>query len=553
MLRHHGDRWMRLDPRWAHPYVPHVVWTYDDEYRWKHPVIPEIYALDLYARIGGRGRSPIPGVTDGGGTGELYSGFEPTLYAAPTAQGTGSGTSEANAMEIMEALDTITAPGVLGLLNGIYETAYVGVSAFSALFMPTNSGSSGNQIRICSKYPALYLDTPGSNSNRSEFRQTGYTIGTNAVDPTIGTGPNRDYIEWWGVYLDQDYAPSAPSKGTIIVGNSSVGCRVEQIVCRQVFRAANDNYDTIFAHSTDDAVFRNNRFLEGGELNVGAPGATAGGYAGQNVATITLYGCKTFSIDHNDFIRNNRAIFVKGSNTDESETEPYNDGVIEYNYFEGCKTDCVDMNESNVSRSVIVRYNLSVDCMGFLTVDNPGSMLLITKNVTAYFNTVINSFDAHGVGVTSLYPYGGIRCDLQMNVSVWRDNIVYNDLTTPTNAHFHNLGGSGPTPAGNFDTTGFTPSDSLDRNCYYQANGTRQWKSKNTTYNTLAAWVSACQADVPGQEANSTNLNPLFTNVGAGDYTLSGSSPCLGTGTGGANMGCFQPGMTRADIGCIAA
>lgn len=543
MLRHHNDHWMRLVPNWGEPPVRTQNGRVRPTVGWGHPVVPQIMALDLHAHVGGRGRSPIPGVASGGA---LYYGFTPTRYAAPTAQGNGSGSSEENAQEILAALAAITQDDILGLLPGIYTRAYLGVTPYGALFAPTNSGSNGHPIRICAKYTAIYLDTPGSNANRSEFRQTGYTIGTDAVDPTIGVGTN-DYIEWYGIYLDQDHAPSAPSKGTIVVGNQNTHCRLEGIVCRQVHRTHNDNYDTVFAADTNFLTIKYCRFLEGGELLLGA-------IAGNNVASITFYNAKNYHVSYCDFVNNNTGIFVKGSNLDGGETEYYNDGVTEYCYFEGMKRTCFNMNQSNgnFGRTSIARYNLCVDSLLFAYQDDSGGELVPSRNFEIYHNTIINPADAYGTATTGMYA-GGFRGDLQIQDGVWRDNIIA-WLIAPSNTtpYFFNLGGVGAPPVETFDTTGFSATD-LDRNCYYLVSGTQRWVTNGTTYTSLANWKSAVQAEVANQEANSIESNPSFVDAGNGDYRLSGGSPCEGTGTGGANMGCFQPGMTRADIGCPVA
>jgi hypothetical protein len=202
---------------------------------------------------------------------------------------------------------------------------------------------------------------------------------------------------------------------------------------------------------------------------------------------------------------------------------------------------CIPMNTSTEGVGVIVRYNLAVRCSQFMQL-NGTTGPAAEKNFECYNNTVVDPGDYFADG--TYYP-AGLNNDYQANVATWYNNIVA-FLSAPDDQVYHvNLGGSEPSPTATFDTTTYT---TFDYNCYYQVSGTQRWVTNGITYNTFAAWEAAVQADVAGQEDNSITSNPSFTNAGADDYTLAGGSPCLATGQGGVNMGCYLTGSEEIGV-----
>lgn len=98
-----------------------------------------------------------------------------------------------------------------------------------------------------------------------------------------------------------------------------------------------------------------------------------------------------------------------------------------------------------------------------------------------------------------------------------------------------------------------TAVDVCDRNCYQQ--GSESFNASlmdfddggniDTSYGSFAAWQGA------GFDANSIVDDPEFvaTGSGAAYYKLGGSSPCLGAGVGGVNIGAYSSAGQTEQIG----
>ena len=65
----------------------------------------------------------------------------------------------------------------------------------------------------------------------------------------------------------------------------------------------------------------------------------------------------------------------------------------------------------------------------------------------------------------------------------------------------------------------------FNNNIFYRSGGGLKIRYASKVYTTLAAW----QAGEPGQAANCTESNPLFTNGDANDFTLQAGSPAIDT------------------------
>jgi hypothetical protein len=99
---------------------------------------------------------------------------------------------------------------------------------------------------------------------------------------------------------------------------------------------------------------------------------------------------------------------------------------------------------------------------------------------------------------------------------------------------------------------GLTSGDvaACDFNCYYPTNGnfTAMWALSGTAQNTLANWRTASGFDTNGINTNPTFSSSIVSGAGPTQFQLGGGSPCIGTGTGGANMGAWDGVVTQ--IGC---
>ena len=193
----------------------------------------------------GRRRYLVPVVQSGS---SLFSGFTPTIYAAPADVGSGDGSSEANAMDLATALTNVTAGGIVGLIPGDYTITPPSPSDYTPAFQPTNSGSSGNPIRIVAKYPAAA--NYGSTSLYSSLSH-----GRTAVpgNPTFGSR-GKDFVEWIGVFVDE-VASYSTDNGGIGGISESQGCAITHCVIRgDASLAGGSLHSAIRVNGTDAGV-----------------------------------------------------------------------------------------------------------------------------------------------------------------------------------------------------------------------------------------------------------------------------------------------------------
>lgn len=524
MLQYNDDRWMKSDVGWGHPTVPQITdrWMKSD-IGWGHPTVPQIMALDLFARVGGLGRSPIPGAEEGSG-GQLWSGFTPNKFAYVTNLGTGSGNSEANAQEIFAALAGLGPDDILGLLPGIYASTATSSDRYQPVFAPANTGTSGHPIRICAKYPAAYMAEPSTDSNRSEFRITGTSVPpySGGVDTSVclGAREGHDYIEWYGVYSDQVESPPWPSGGTWGACNDTSNLRFEDCAGDMHVWDHGENYPMIFASNSLNLTVKNCRFRYGNDYGFGA------------MPVITMYGCRGFLFSHCHLYQTHGGFFCKGDVSGSIR----NDGVVEYCLFVEVRNSCLEVNVATHTPGAypILRFCLTINCGMSIDVDDAGTADPTVKRFRCYNNTFIGPSHPTGAGI---FPAFLRNQSVQISEAEWYNNICYsnNDTHTP---YFFNVSGHLASDT-TLDTTGFTV---LNNNCYRKTTGTPRWSTNGTTYTSLSAWKTAVQAEMPTQETASIDDDPEFEDVGSGNYRLQSSSPCVGTGIGGVNMGCYLTG-----------
>lgn len=474
-----------------------------------------------------------PFTSGSAGAGALYSGFTPTIYADTVDRGNGSGSSEANAMDLTTALATVTAGGIVGILPGVHVKAYdSGLDSLSSLFMPTNSGSAGNPIVVCCKYPAAYLSTPASNGNRTEFQYTGGVVATDTTNATVGVDSGNTHTAWYGFYIDQADAPAKPSHGTLQAFSCSDVTFAEFYVDqRDPDGYGGDNMNVLFAQDTPNLVVENFKIVSDHVA------------VGHNWACITFYGCPDFIIRHGYIEDAETAIFAKAYGGDGT---VHNNGVIEYCWFERVGNPLL-MNASGhttESRRIEVRNCIAVKPGKFVVVDNTTGSPTVegweTKNVWVYNCTIVNPENSLSGG---FYPTGFLA-EYAVDDARWYNNIVAYLVDPSGDDYFVNLGGSGAPPSEAFDTTNFSR---LDYNCYYKPSGTSRWFTNGSGFTSFAAWEASVQGDVAGQEDHSITSDPNFVNAGAGNYRIV-SGPCFGTGFGGINMGAYVSGAEEIGV-----
>lgn len=187
---------------------------------------------------------------------------------------------------------------------------------------------------------------------------------------------------------------------------------------------------------------------------------------------------------------------------------------------------------NTVMTNPICRYNTVSNCQG------GGITFINSTNGKIYGNTVNGwsiSHNAAGVGldvatgtmVANNTAYGAVHSYLGFQA------IEGSTSTTFKNNIFTILAG-----AGNDVVQVSADSQSgttLDYNLYFPTTSIG-WIWGSTEYN-WAGWKTNS-----GQDAHSLNADPLFTNAGAGDFTLQSGSPCI-------NAGAVITGITDGYLG----
>lgn len=439
------------------------------------------------------------------GSSLLYYGYTPTIYAAPADVGTGDGSSEANAMDLMTALVDMSPGDIVGLIPGTYSDTGSETSN-DPIFKVTDSGTALNPIIVVAKYPAVY--NYGTPANLSEIRSSNPTAPSPTIPyntPVIGA-VGADYVRFIGLYANMAYAPPRPSNGTFLMQESD-HCWFEACVVDQIQLPDTDNFNALFMRGSNNAVVRNCRF--------------SGGYDGtgstnHNASAITTYGCLDMLIEHNEFPDANGGIFVKGSHF----ASIGNSGDIRYNVATDCSQSLCEVAVVEPSSAgVDVYQNLSIRCRQGVVFD--ASAAAWCTDTRVYNNTLVDA----------------VQACVQMDATTALTNCTVKDnviaFTASSSAKAISSAGS------------ITPVD-CNYNLLSEAGGSFQGDNNGSTYTGLTGptgWQTGS-----GEDANSTEESPGFTNVGADNYRRAGADTSSSTG---GKRGCYITGTE--EIGVEAA
>jgi hypothetical protein len=463
-------------------------------------------------QTGGQTNTGGTGGTGGGQGGELFSGFTPTLFAAPTDLGTGDCSSEANACDLAQALSMVTAGGVVGILPGVYSGP---ANGNAPIFGVTSSGTEDAPIRIAAKYPALYNHT--TPELLSDFRNDAPFIGDVNLceDEWINNSPvygvlAQDHVHTYGLYANQQYAPPRPSHGTFKIEDCT-GCLFAEFVVDQIPTPECDNFNALFAPSTDGLIVRD-ALIRGGS---GEPGIN------HNSCAITTYGTLDFLFEYLTFESVHCGIFIKGSANGNTRG---NSGTIRYSKSTNAGRNFIEIavvraeNEVGDNR-IVITENLSVNDG---EVAGGYSFGCIATGESCMYTDFTNNTSVAGASGGGWYFNSQVMEDM-----VFRDNVVAFTASNP--GHPINLEGDG----------GATRFSELNYNLYYEEGQTPVYAQLGMTYQGIASWRNAVGG---GREQQSTEESPSFDDAAAGNYYRTGTGD-TGSSTGGIR------GITVSPIG----
>jgi hypothetical protein len=295
-------------------------------------------------------------------TGVEFMGLTPTIYAAPTALGNGSGTSRANAMALSTALATAGPGSIIGVLAGIYTGTPSGVSN-RPIFQPAGSGNSTTPLIIVAQYPAAQHRNV-SRALLSEFRSSAPFTDKDIVYVDRPTNENRWAVNnpvfglvsktnvlVIGLFADMQFAPPRPSNGTFLM-NQCAGCTFSMCAVDQVPVPDLDNYNALFDRGNTDCTVTD--FL--------ATGGAMSAPNNHNASVITAYGAIRGRWLRVTGVGVNCLLFMKGSHNGIG-----NSGLIQYCKSTGASQSAIEVSEVQPGGGGIdVLNNLSIrDNIGF--------------------------------------------------------------------------------------------------------------------------------------------------------------------------------------------
>lgn len=451
--------------------------TYDDTglsagQTWHYKVL----AFDGNANASSQSAS-VSATTQASSGGTTYGGFTPTIYANPTALGTGSGNSEANATTLTAALASATAGAVIGVLPGIYtHVASPAYRSNTPAWHPANSGTSGSPIRIVGKFNPTAMASPLSDASRTELRGGSGSYNGSDSHPVFGAN-GRDYIHWVNIVCNEANCVTKSDNGPAYTANS-VGVVFERCVI----------------HGADSALWADNHnCIRIGEGTASTSNTTVRGCILDNIsnstndsnaACIMTYGAVNFLIENCEIFDAQSLLYIKGGGSGGT----VNSGVVRYNYLHDgafCRVQFTD-----TANRVDFYQNV------FKSISNAGILLNQSCNsIRVYNNTFI--LDA-SIGNGAYLINGGASGSTGLHV---RDNIFY---ATAGSRPFVN--------AGNLTAAW----GNLSGNQYFNTLGSygSAWSYNGSGYSSYASWVSG------SGETGSINTDPGFVNFAGGNYRL---------------------------------
>lgn len=425
-----------------------------------------------------------------------YGGYTPTLYAAPTAQGSGDGSNEANAMAFSTALSSAMAGDVIGLINDVFlNVASPAYRSNVPGWHPSNSGSAGNPIVIVGKYNPVAMADPLTDANRTELQAGSGSYGGSDSHPVFGAN-NRDYITWVNIVCNEDNCVTKSDNGPCYIADSTA-CTIDHCVIR-------GSTNAYFAADNHSAI----RIGEGGTTDTGhiisnnvMYNFTVG--LSTNAAAVITYGAQNTTIENNEVYDCTTGFYIKGTGASNTTWNygPITSNLI-YSVSQGMRLEAVDP----------------------------------IHDVTAS-NNLIYSFTGAGIVYGISAGAGNTR-----NIILSRNSIVATSATANNGLYVKALTGTGNEVGDNIIAIyGTTGQNYIDGGEYTDNNfaGITYNGFYGSTDGTPWSWNGANQANVAAFESAATNAanNQVlgadpFVNQGGGDYTVTGAA-LTASSTGG--------------------
>jgi hypothetical protein len=450
-------------------------------------------------------------------------------YISPTGSDSNPGT-QASPWAITSLQDTNSnnskmAGKKVGMLAGTYATSSL------------QSGSAPNDYQ----HPALNL--PQGTSGSPTVLQSVFGPGTVILDnstsstqnPLVGQNPNL--AGYWT--LD----------GLTIKGNNATAQAFLVSGRYNAYSDTNSSAAAAFGITVQNCEIYN--------MNITGP-------VGSNYGGMIMQGVQG-AIINNNYIHN----ITKPS--DQPHCHCYEEygclgSQIHYNTFANCPGGGMDLKAGVSGADVAYNYFYSVGTAtagnGIAAVtgadgaeggpNSPGTANVLHHNVFDSCGEP-HAGDVNSVSAQNLYYYNNTIYDTRSGSNV----VVDLRETSGNKAQFYNniLVTTANSGGGNYGVLALSSGDfsNVSNNCYFLHSSSGGW-GLGALFNSLSAW----QAASGSPDARSISANPVFASAiapgaGSAQFKLGSGSPCLGTGTGGVNMGAWDGTVTQIGSNFSAA
>jgi hypothetical protein len=464
--------------------------------------------------------------------GGLYDGYTPTIYAAPTALGNGSGSSEANAMTLSTALSAGTlnslstaAPRVIGVLPGLY-VGPVPADRFTPSWRPMVTGTAGSPIRVVAKYVATSLGADATSvaasPNKSELRNGAPPANWYGPGPTLGQTSGTNYIDWVGFYVLATDSPTGNSAGVAQL-HATTGSKIRKcvLVGHQITgMTANDNRCTIFVEDANNCEIADNLVY-----------TMSSNISTEDTSGVVTYNANVLDVHHNTFVHTGIPSLRGSACEFKAERDGYQTGChFRFNVVRG-GASCGGVvygslqNGSGTPVTSLCEFNL-FDGVGQTVTEYPIMLREATpggiRNIRIRRNTVIATRNT-----SSLRGMIGLKQSVIANLSCY-DNLLFNTNTANTNFIYDGYDGGG-------SHTAFAGWTGLSWHHNVGWNGATGWAEFLGNSYTLAQMQAAGVDSGSVKLASSSNV---FADYANGNYRPGSAVATLSSAAG--PVGCYE-------------
>ncbi len=438
----------------------------------------------------------------------------PTHYCDPTRSLASNGAGTAAAPWNMSQCATQPVAGnVVGILPGLSVPLPTTSNDNIPAFNPSNSGTSTSRIVYVTKFAAVALANPETNTHRTEFRHDGSApsivngVGAGTGCPMLGAY-HRDHITYDGFYIDMAHAYMSEDSG-VIRPDTATGILFKNFVIKGANLTVASNPVIYRPHNALNTVLSNFRAYDFDNDGTGS-------ITPQNALFSDQYGDENFLIEHFEIRNTERGIFLKGS---AGPNNALNYGTIQYGVVSDVSS-CYQFNALSTTNLTTVQYALC-----YSTAQGGG--VVMSSETSPARNLTIDHVTVARVDAASINTEGGI---ITRSNGIAANVTITNSLVDGDNGAF-----------GHAVSLGNTLPATLNYNGYYKNGAPISYVFNGMQYNSFASW----QAAISGRDAASFELSSgPFVNRAGGDFHITAGHPAKTASSTGAEIGPY--GGTRA-------